>query len=58
MPMTNADSASDRCAARVDAVVTQLPRLRGPQALGRTSSPVSCSGHPMAIALDVQSRLP
>ena len=34
MPMTNADSASDRCAARVDAVLTQRPGLRGPQASG------------------------
>ena len=32
--MTNDDRASDRCAARVDAVLTQRPRLRGPQASG------------------------
>jgi hypothetical protein len=32
--MTNDDSASDRCAARVDAVLTQRPGLRGPQASG------------------------
>ena len=32
--MTNDDGASDRCTARVDAVLTQRPGLRGRQASG------------------------
>jgi hypothetical protein len=31
---TTADSASDRCTARVDAVLTQRPPLRGPHTSG------------------------